>query len=99
MMATAAWLIWKQGGWKTQHRALALYVGQCTLNALWTPLFFGLQRPDLAFAEILILLIAIVATIVAFWHVKRAAAWLLVPYAAWATFATLLNAAIWQLNP
>jgi tryptophan-rich sensory protein len=98
MMAVAAWLVWQRGGWKQQKKALTVYLMQLALNALWTPLFFGLQRPGLAFAEILILLVAIIITVIVFWRVRRPAAWLLVPYAAWATFATVLNFTIWRMN-
>ena len=98
LMAVAAWLIWKSGGWQVQKRPLGLYLVQWALNALWTPLFFGLQRPGLAFAEILALDIAVLATLVAFWHVRRVAGLLLVPYALWVAFATVLNFTIWRLN-
>lgn len=98
MMAVAAWLVWREGGWKTQKQTLRLYLIQWLLNALWTPLFFGLQRPGLAFAEIIILDLAVLATLIAFWHVRRSAALLLVPYALWVAFASALNFTIWQLN-
>ena len=97
-MAVAAWRVWRSGGWARQKAALGLFVVQWTLNALWTPLFFGLHRPDLAPAEILILLIAILATLRAFWRVDRPAGVLLLPYAAWVAFATVLNWRIWRLN-
>ena len=98
MMAVAAWLVWREGGWKAQRGPLTLYVVQWGLNALWTPLFFGLQRPGMAFAEILVLLVAVCATLVAFWKVRRGAGLLLVPYALWTTFAALLNFTIWRMN-
>jgi len=98
MMAVAAWLVWQRGGWKVQRGPLTLYLVQLALNALWTPLFFGLQRPGLAFAEILVLLVAILATIAAFWRVRLIAALLLIPYALWASFATVLNFTLWRLN-
>jgi tryptophan-rich sensory protein len=98
MMAVAAWLVWREGGWRVQGRVLALYLLQWALNALWTPLFFGLQRPALAFAEILALDVALLATLLAFWRVRRLAAALLVPYALWVAFATVLNFTIWRLN-
>ncbi len=98
MMAVAAWLVWRAGGWSTQRRALGLYLCQWALNALWTPLFFGLQRPDLAFAEIVLLDLAVLATAVAFWRVRPAAGLLLVPYVLWVAFATVLNFTIWRLN-
>ena len=98
MMAVAVWLVWQRGGWKQQRKALTLYLVQWALNALWTPLFFGLQRPGLAFAGILFLLAAILATIAAFWRVKRTAAILLIPYVLWVSFAAVLNFTIWRLN-
>lgn len=99
MMAVAAWLVWKRGGFPAQRRALALFLVQLTLNAAWTPLFFGLHRPGLAFAEILLLWLAIAATLAAFRPVSGVAAWLLVPYLAWVSFAAFLNFTLWRLNP
>jgi tryptophan-rich sensory protein len=98
MMAVAAWLVWKRGGWAAQRRPLALFLGQLILNAAWTPLFFGLHRPGLAFAEIVLLWLAIAATLVAFRPVSRVAAWLLAPYLAWVSFAAGLNFTLWRLN-
>ena len=80
MMALAVWLVWREGGWKVQRWPLTLYLVQWALNALWTPIFFGLQRPDLAFVDIIILLVALYATLVAFLKAKTSAAMLLVPY-------------------
>ncbi len=98
MMAVAAWMVWRRGGWRAQRGPLTLYLTQWALNALWTPLFFGLHRPDWAFAEILILLLAILATLAAFWRVKPLAGALLIPYTVWTGFATLLNYTIWRMN-
>lgn len=98
MMAVAAWLVWRQGGWRGQRRALGLYLLQWALNALWTPIFFGLHRPGLAFAEILGLDVAVLATLAAFWRVNRLAGALLAPYALSVLFATILNFTIWKLN-
>lgn len=97
-MAAAAWCVWRHGGWKAQHRALRLYVLQWTLNALWTPVFFGLHQPGWAFATIIALDLAVVATLITFWRVSRPAGLLLLPYAAWLAFATVLNFTIWRLN-
>ena len=94
MMAVAAWRVWLHGGWARQKNALGLFLLQWTLNALWTPLFFGLHRPGWALAEILVLLL----TIRSFWRVDRPAGLLLLPYIAWVSFATVLNLAIWRLN-
>ncbi|NOT58574.1 MAG: tryptophan-rich sensory protein [Deltaproteobacteria bacterium] len=99
MMAVAAWLVWREGGWREQARALRLFLLQWLLNALWTPLFFGLHRPGLAFAEIILLWLALVATLVSFWRVRKQAGVLLMPYLAWVSFAAALNFTIWRLNP
>lgn len=98
MMSVAAWLVWQQGGWRAQKRPLTLYVAQLALNAAWTPLFFGLRSPSAAFIDILLLWLAISATLRAFWRVSRPAALLLLPYWAWVGFAAALNAALWRLN-
>ena len=98
MMAAAAWLVWQRGGWTEQRKPLLIFLAQLALNALWTPLFFGLHRPGVAFAEIVLLWLAIVATLVAFRPVNRTAAWLLVPYLAWVSFAAVLNGTLWRLN-
>lgn len=78
--------------------ALAWFFVQLVLNALWTPLFFGLHRPDLALACILALWVAILGTMRSFARVSPASAALLAPYLLWVSFAAALNAAIWQLN-
>lgn len=98
-MAVAAWLVWRERGWARARGALGLFVFQLGLNALWSWLFFAWHRGGLAFADILALLVALVATVVAFARIRRAAAWLLVPYLAWVTFAAALNFAVWRLNP
>jgi translocator protein len=94
MMAVAAWLVWRTGA----RAPLAWWLVQLVLNAAWSWLFFGLRRPDLAFADIVVLWVAIAATIVAFAPASRTAALLLAPYLAWVTFATALNGTIWRLN-
>ncbi|MBL8886859.1 MAG: tryptophan-rich sensory protein [Phycisphaerales bacterium] len=98
MMGVAAWLVWRKGGWALQRWPLVLFLVQWLLNALWTPLFFGMHLLGWALFDILLLWIAIAATIHVFWRVSKPAAWLLVPYLAWVSFATALNFAIWQLN-
>ena len=99
MMAVAAWLVWRKGGWCGQRQPLLLFHAQLALNALWTPLFFGLHRPGVAFAEIVLLWLAIATTLAAFRPVSRLAAWLLAPYLAWVSFAAALNLTLWRLNP
>ncbi len=98
MMAVSAWLVWRRLGWKVGREPLMLFGVQLILNAAWSWLFFGEHRPDLALIDITALWLAIVATIWIFRTVSQIAAWLLVPYLAWVTFATLLNLALWRLN-
>jgi tryptophan-rich sensory protein len=97
-MGVAAWLVWRRAGWAAAAIPLTLFAAQLALNALWTPLFFGLHRPDLAFADIVVLWLAIVAATVAFWRVTPSAAILMLPYLAWVSFASALNFAIWRMN-
>lgn len=96
MMAIAAWLVWRSKGWTV---ALSLFALQLALNLGWSALFFGAQRIGLALVEIGFLWLAIAATAVAFYPHDRRAALLLLPYLAWVSFAALLNALIWQMNP
>jgi tryptophan-rich sensory protein len=98
LMAVAAWLVWREGGWARQRRPLTLYIVQLVLNAAWTPIFFGLHQPGWALIEIVLLWVAIVATLLAFKPVRPLAAWLLAPYLAWVSFAAFLNFTLWRLN-
>jgi benzodiazapine receptor len=99
LMAVAAFLIWQKGLDDTVVKiALALYMLQLVLNALWTPIFFGAKMPLLAFIEIIFLWIAIILTIIVFIRVSKPAAILLVPYILWTSFAAVLSFSIWRLN-
>jgi translocator protein len=97
-IAVSGWLVWREAGVAGAALPLAIYALQLMLNAAWSAVFFGLRRPDLAFAEIVLLWLSIAATIVAFQPVHAGAAWLLVPYLCWVTFAAALNFAVWRLN-
>ncbi len=99
MMAIAAWLVWRSGGFSSNRTALSLFLLQLVVNALWSWLFFAWHRGGLAFADIILLWILIVATIVTFWRVRPLAGMLLIPYLLWVSFAGGLNYAVWQLNP
>ena len=99
LMTIAAWRVVECRGPRAVRLQLALFFGQLALNLAWTFLFFGAHRPDLALVDIVALDVAVLATGWAFSRVDRVAAWLLVPYAAWIAFATILNAAIVHLNP
>ena len=82
MIAVAAWLVWRERGLRAAVTALALFVIQLAVNALWTWLFFTWEQGVLAFGEILILWALIVCTVVAFWRVRPLAGALLLPYLA-----------------
>ncbi len=99
MIAVSGWLVWREAGVAGAKIPLTVYAIQLVLNAAWTPIFFGLHRPDLAFFEIVLIWLSIVATILLFYPIHAGAAWLLVPYLGWVTFAAALNFAIWSLNP
>lgn len=98
MMALAAWRVWKKVGWQRGGQSLALYLFQLLINLAWSALFFGLQRPDLALIDCLLLLVLVIFTALSFWQHDNWAAALLIPYAAWVAFACLLNSAIVVLN-
>jgi len=99
-MAIAAFLVWQKGCHRKMVQVgLTLYALQLGFNFLWSVLFFGFHALGFAAAEILILLVFILANIIVFWHSSKTAALLLVPYALWVSFATALTIAVWQLNP
>lgn len=98
LMGVAAWLIWRQRKSTGTQQALWLYVSHLVVNSLWSIIFFGWQRPDIAFMVIIILWTMIASMMILFARISRSAAWLLLPYLAWVSFATVLNYAIWQLN-
>ncbi|MGA2094410.1 MAG: TspO/MBR family protein [Sedimentisphaerales bacterium] len=99
MMGIAAFLVWLKGlDNKPVRIVLVCYIVQLFLNAIWTPLFFGLHSPLLGLIDIVLLLNAIIVTIFAFSKISRPAALLLIPYLAWVSFATVLNASLYLLN-
>ncbi len=99
MMAFAAWLVWRRAGWRNGALPLACFLLQLLLNALWSWLFFGRHNPALAVIEIGALWLAILTTVIVFRRITPLAAWLLVPYLAWVSFAAVLNFTLWRLNP
>ncbi|MGP1676293.1 MAG: TspO/MBR family protein [Burkholderiales bacterium] len=98
MMAVAGWRVWRRDGLRKAHWALTLYALQLALNLAWSIVFFGLRSIGAALVEIVVLLLAILATTVVFWQRDRVAGMLFIPYAGWVTFAAVLNAALWRLN-
>lgn len=100
MMGVAAGLVWDriESEKETVKKALVVFAIQLGLNALWSFLFFGLMNPMLAGLEIIILWLMIYETYLQFAKINKIAGYLLLPYLAWVSFATVLNASIWWLN-
>lgn len=106
LMSVAAWLVWRQSAAEPAavRRALTVYVVQLVLNAVWTPIFFGLYPSAgpvalwLALIVIIAVDVMVLVTMLRFWPVRRLAAVLLIPYWAWVLYATTLNAGLAVLN-
>ncbi len=105
LMGIAAFLVWSSyakasDGQEKETIKISFFIfgGQLVLNTFWSIIFFGLQNPGAALVEIIALWLAIVATIISFAKISKPAAWLLVPYILWVSFAVYLNYSIWHLN-
>jgi len=100
LMAVAAGLVWDKIKEQNEEvkKALAFFLIQLTLNAIWSYLFFGLKNPMLALIEIVLLWLMIYETYLKFIKINKTAGYLLIPYLAWVAFAAILNASIWWLN-
>lgn len=99
MMGIAFFLVWKSdSAIMTRRSAIAAYIMQLALNFLWSFVFFYAHQPGWALVNIILLWLMILETIILFRKLSTAAAWLLIPYICWVSFATVLNFAIWKLN-
>lgn len=101
LMGVAAWLVWREGrltGVSTAG-ALALFVVQLVANALWSWLFFKWRQGGAAFAEVVVLWVLILSTLILFWRIRPSAGLLFVPYLVWVTLAAALTYAVWRANP
>ncbi len=111
LMGIAAFIIWNKGrphnlidpllhpyAKRNSRRALRLFGIQLVLNAIWSIIFFGAKNPGAALIEITLMWIAIVLTTIVFYRISKTAAYLMIPYILWVSFATYLNAGIWLLN-
>jgi tryptophan-rich sensory protein len=99
LMGVAVWLVWRAGFDTPGVRgALILFGVQLLFNLAWSFVFFGMRQVGWALVEIIATWVLILATLLAFYQLRPAAGWLLVPYQLWVTFATALNATIWWLN-
>jgi len=98
LMAVAAWLVWRRGGFKAAKLPLVLFGLQLVLNTAWSWIFFHFHQPGWAFVELIGLWVTVAAVTVAFFRVNKTAGFLLIPYLAWITFAGVLNLTIWRMN-
>ena len=99
LMAISAWLVWRAGSLIGARRSFLWFIAQLLCNALWSWLFFAWRRGGLAMADIIVLWLLLLGTVLSFRRWSRLSAWLLAPYLAWVTFAAALNLAVWQANP
>jgi benzodiazapine receptor len=99
LMGVAAWLVWRERGVSKVRTALALFFVQLCANALWSWLFFAWRNGAFAFADVLVLLGLIAATMVLFWRINRLASVLMLPYIAWVCLASALTWSVWKNNP
>ncbi|MDD5071439.1 MAG: tryptophan-rich sensory protein [Patescibacteria group bacterium] len=99
LMGLAVFFIWqKESESEKEKSAVNLFWLNLFFNAIWSPIFFGLKNPGLAFVNIVIILIFIIILIIKFWPIRKLSAYLLIPYLAWVSFASCLNYYIWILN-
>lgn len=99
LMGISLYLIWQNGLNKKEVKsAINLFLIHLAANALWTIIFFGIKNLTLAFLEILVLLALIVAVMIKFHKINKTAAYLLIPYLIWVSFATYLSFSFWLLN-
>ncbi|MHB9134537.1 MAG: TspO/MBR family protein [Armatimonadota bacterium] len=96
LMGVSAWLVWRKAGFRGAALPMTFFAIQLLLNIAWSVIFFGLHQVGLAFAEILLLWLAILATLITFWKRTPVAGVLLLPYLLWVSFAATLNYAIWR---
>jgi benzodiazapine receptor len=99
LMGIAFFLVWRSSADKNvKQTAMILFSIQLIINFFWSFIFFKLQQPGWAFAEIILMWVMILLTIIWFGKISAVAAWLMVPYICWVSFASVLNYSIWRLN-
>ena len=99
MLGLALAMVLNARGARDRNVAIVLFLSQFLINLTWSPIFFGAHQVTAAFFIILVMLVMAIATTFAFARVRKAAAWLMVPYLVWISFAAILNFQIDQLNP
>lgn len=98
LMGIALFLVWKQPKTPQRNKATGMFAVQLILNFFWSLIFFKMHNLTLALVEIIVLWVCILITIFMFGRLSKAAAWLMVPYISWVSFATILTSTIWMLN-
>jgi translocator protein len=99
LMGISLWTIWKSDSPEAyKKKALTIFGVQLFLNFIWSLLFFKFESPAWALVDILLMVVTIITTIFVFAESSKKAAWLLVPYICWVSFASILNYTIWSLN-
>jgi benzodiazapine receptor len=98
LMGISLFLVWRQSSSRHRYNAMSLFFIQLFFNFCWSFMFFYFHQIGLALIDIILLWIFILLTIIFFAKHHKTAAALLIPYLAWVSFATILNAAIYQLN-
>lgn len=98
-MGVAAWLAWRERGWRGMGAASWLFLVQLAVNAMWSWLFFAWRMGAAAFVDVLLLLALVAATAALFWRIRPLAGALLLPYLGWVAFASALNFVTWRMNP
>lgn len=99
LMGLSVYLIWQKSEENKRAKVAGrIFWAHLFFNALWSPLFFGLQNPILGLLDIILIWIFIIILIIKFYKIDRRASFLLMPYLAWVSFATALNYFVWRLN-
>lgn len=100
MIGLSAWLVWREPRVPAPERRAAwgMFALQAVLNLGWTPLFFGLRQPGLAFVAISLLWLVVLWMTLRFGRIRPLAGYLLIPYVLWLSFALVLNGTIWLMN-
>lgn len=99
LMGISFWLIWKSDvSTEVKNKAMLFFAIQLVLNFFWSIIFFSFHQTGFAFIEIIVMWIFILLSILSFYPISKTAAYLLIPYLLWVSFASVLNFAIWKLN-
>ena len=99
LQGVSAWLVWREPRAAGRRAALAAFLAQLAVNALWSWLFFAWRQGGIAFGEVVLLFAMVAVTAALFWRIRPLAGALLLPYLLWVGFATALTYSIWQRNP